>query len=117
MESKLPSSIPAVTLQERLDFPPSILYENRYCYQNNISVLFCVGKTNNRKIVKSAFEIDGPELICKNYKYIPNASHNSKTFLVNSDLYVFDEDIQSSKFKCCVRKFCNKTKTCQVKLI
>ena len=112
-----PSSKPAVTLQERFSFPLRILYKNRYCNQKDTSVLFCVEKINNGKIVKSAFEIDGPELICKNYKYIPNASHNSKTFLVNSDLYVFDEDIQSSKFKCCVRKFCNKTKTCQVKLI
>ena len=112
----MPSSKPAVTLQERLDFPPSILYENRYCNQDDNSVLFCVGKINNGKIVNSAFEIHGPELICKYYKYIPNASHNSKNFLVKFDLYVFDEDIQSSKFKNCMRKFCYKTKTWSSKI-
>ena len=96
---------------ERLDFPPSILYENRYCNQDDNTVLFCVGKINNGKVVKSAFEIHGPELRFNYLKYIPNASHDSKIFLVNSYLYVFDEYRQNGEFKSCVRKYCNKTKT------
>ena len=96
---------------ERLDFPPSILYENRYCNQDDNTVLFCVGKINNGKVVKSAFEILGPELRFNYLKYMPNASHDSKIFLVNSYLYVFDEYRQNGEFKSCVRKYCNKTKT------
>ena len=61
--------------------------------------------------MKSPFEVNGPKLICNYYKYIPNACHDSKTFVVNSDLLVFDGYGTNYEYKSCVRKFCNKTKT------
>ena len=73
MESKLPSSKPAVTLQERLEFPPSILYENRYCNQDNCSILFCGGKNEKNEITKSVFKLCGDKLKHKKYTNMPEA--------------------------------------------
>ena len=38
-----------------LDFPPKVLYENRYCNQDDYSVLIC-GGWNRSDVLKSVFK-------------------------------------------------------------
>ena len=68
MSSCLASSKPEVTMQERksFDFPPKILYENRYCNQDDFSVLVCGGRDKNYKTVESIFKIYCPKFECEN---------------------------------------------------
>ena len=53
MKFCLASSKSEVTMQERktFDFPPRVLYENRYCNQDDFSVLFCGGKKKSGIVV------------------------------------------------------------------
>ena len=61
MES-LSSLKPEVTMQKNFDFPPKVLYENRYCNQDDFSILIC-GRTNeSNKIVESVFKLHGSKL-------------------------------------------------------
>ena len=48
LEFKMPGSA-------SFDFPPKVLYENRYCNQDNFSVLVCGGLRKNNKTVESIF--------------------------------------------------------------
>ena len=59
--SLLSSSKPEGTMQERksLDFPPKVMYENRYCNKDDFSILVCGGKNKTDQNVKSIFKIYG----------------------------------------------------------
>ena len=48
-----------VTMQERksFDFPLKVLYENRYCNQDDFSVLVCGGKNEKNQNMKSVFKL------------------------------------------------------------
>ena len=52
MDSFLSSSKPKITMNERksLNFPPKVLYENRYCNQDDFSVLVCGGRNETGEI-------------------------------------------------------------------
>ena len=45
-------------MQERksFDFPPNVLYENRYCHQDDFKVLVNGGIDKNYEILKSIFK-------------------------------------------------------------
>ena len=66
-----------MSLEERIqkrkisDFPPKILYENRYCKQDDFSILACGGKDRNKTVVNKVFKLDGLELKCKEYTLMP----------------------------------------------
>ena len=64
MES-LSSLKPEVSMQKNFDFPPKVLYENRYCNQDDFNVLVCGGRDKNNKTVKSVFKLQGPNFECK----------------------------------------------------
>ena len=67
MDSFLTCSKPKVTMNGRksLNFPPKILYENRYCNQEDFSILICAGVNENDRLVKSVFKLQGPNFECK----------------------------------------------------
>ena len=74
MDSFLSSSKSIEIMQENFDFPPKVLYENRYCKQDDISILVCGGTiVNSRQIVNSVYKLDGCELKCEKITSIPNA--------------------------------------------
>ena len=52
-------------MQESFNFPQKVLYENRYCNQDDFSVLVCGGRDKNNKTVKSVFKLQGPNFECK----------------------------------------------------
>ena len=77
----LASSKPEVTMQERksFDFPPKVLYENRYCNQDDFSILVCGGIDQNNNLVNNVFKLQGPSFECEKYTNMPEAIYNCKT--------------------------------------
>ena len=110
MDSLLSSLKSIETMQENFDSPPKVLYENRYCNQDDFSVLVCGGKDQNDKLVKSVFKLDGSNFQCEEYTNMPKAFYDCKIAVINSDLFVFGGCIQNGECTRFVRKFCNKTK-------
>ena len=114
----LSSSKQEVTMQKKFDFPPKILYENRYCNQDGFSVLVCGGinlfKTGS-KPVKSVFKLHNTDFKCEKYIDMPKALYACKTVVIDSDLFVFGGYLQNGLYDSCVRKFCSKTKTWSIK--
>ena len=53
--------------RKNLNFPPKVLYKNRYCNQDNFSILVCGGRDKSYKAVKSVYKLDGQELKCKKF--------------------------------------------------
>ena len=100
-------------MQERknFNFPPKVLYENRYCNQDDFSVLVCGGKDKNDKLVRSVFKIHGSKLESEYYTSMPNARSNCKTAVINSELFVFGWCFENYDHNATVTKFCYKTKT------
>ena len=116
MYSFLSSSNPTVTMQESFVFPPKVLYENRYCNQDDLSVIFCGGRNiTARNSLKSVFKLHIPNFECEKYTNMPEALYDCKTAAINSDLFVFGGFLQNGLYDSCVRKFCSKTKTWSIK--
>ena len=68
MKSCLESSKLKVSMQERksFDFPPKVLYENRYCNQNDFSVFVC-GKEKTKDGNIFVLNLLGPIFQCEYY--------------------------------------------------
>ena len=98
-------------MQESFNFPPKILYENRYCNQDDFSILVCGGKIENKKVVNSVYKLDGSNFECEEYTNMSEDLYHCKTAVINADLFVFGGYLQNGEYVNCVRKFCNKTKT------
>ena len=98
-------------MQESSDFPQKVLYQNRYCNQDDFSVLVCGGRDKNHKPVRSVLKLHSPDIKCEKYTYMPEALYDCRTVVINSDLFVFGGYFQNCEYDSCVRKFCNKTKT------
>ena len=97
--------------RSKSNFPPIVLYENRYCNQDDFSILICGGRNEHNKPVKSIFQLYGSRIKCKNYTYLPKGLYNCKSAVINSELYVSGGYSQDDKFDYSVRKFCKNTKT------
>ena len=102
-----------VKMQERksFNFPPKILYENRYCNQDDFSVLVCGGMNEKSIDLKSVYKLDGPKFDCEMFTSMPKRLWNCKTAVINSDLFVFSREFSSNSKVKTVYKFCTKTKT------
>ena len=76
-------------MQERksFDFPPNVLYENRYCYQDDFSVLVCGGRDKNYKTVESIFKFSFPKFECEEFTSMPNPRKYYTTVVINSDFF------------------------------
>ena len=96
-------------MQERksFDFPPKVLYENRYCNQDDFSVLVCGGRNKKREVV---YKLYGCELNSKKCTYIPKVLTKCKIAAINSDLFVLGECSITRTYKS-VRKLFIKNKT------
>ena len=108
MDSLLSSSKPTVVEeQERknYDFPPKNLYINRYCNQDDFSVLICGGYDDDK--LKNTHILDGPKLDCKKYTN-PESLCYCKTAVLNSDYRCGYE--QYYAYDSCGKKFCDESK-------
>ena len=97
--------------EKSFDFPPKVLYENRYCYQDDFSVLICGGKNKNDKIVNTVYKLDGSKLECEKYSGMPRERYSCKTAVINSELFIMRGYLRNKKFDNYIMKFCSKTKT------
>ena len=52
---------------QSFDFPPKILYENKYCNQDDFNVLVCGERIENKKVVRSVFKLHFANFECKEY--------------------------------------------------
>ena len=113
MESFLSSSKPEEKIQERIsfDFPQKILYENRYCKQNDFSILVCRGRNNTCSNWKSVFKLNGSELEYKHFALMTYERSRCKTAIINSELFVLGGCLKNNKFDKSIRKFRIKNKT------
>ena len=100
-------------MQERksFDFSPRVLYENRYCDQDDFSVLICGGRNKSKVVVDTVYKLDGHKLKSEKFKSMPKELYYCKTAVVNSDLFVLGGFSQNEKLSNSLFKFCNKTKT------
>ena len=115
MRSVLSYSKPEVTMQigKSFQFPPRVLYENIYCYQDDFSILVCGGRDRSYKSVKSVYKLHGRELKCEKFTSMPNKLRDCKSAVVNSDLFILGgySKFGVRGFNKSILKFCNKTKT------
>ena len=113
MDSYLSESKLHVLVQRKVfDFPLKILYENRYCNQDDFSILAFGGfNAGSREIVNSDYKLCGRKLKCEKYTCMQTKLYNCKTAVLNSDLFAFGGYKHYGEFDSCVRKFCSKTKT------
>ena len=104
--------------RKRFDFPPKILYENRYCNQNDFSVMVCGGRNKLYRNWKSIFKLNGSELQYKHYALLPYALSKCKTALINSKLFVLGGYSKNNTYDKSIKKFCikNKTWSCKTQL-
>ena len=93
------------------DLQPNILYENRYCNQNDFSILVCGEKNKYNERVKSIFQMHGSTLNYKKYTYLPEGYYSCKIVVIDSDLFVVGGFSTNGKYNYSVRKFCKNTKT------
>ena len=55
---------------EKLFHVPNVLYENRYCNQDDFSILVCGGNTSNSGIktfLNDVYELKGPNFECSKF--------------------------------------------------
>ena len=86
------------------------MYDNRYCNQDDFSVLGCWRLNENIEIVNSVYKLDGRELKYDKYTSMPKEL-DSKTTVINLDLFVLAGNSLNDKFYNNSRKFCNKAQT------
>ena len=69
---------------------PSVLYENRYCNQDEFDIVICGGRKRNNCATSKVKKLKGPEFQAS-IKLTPmlNERKSSKTAVVGSDIYVF----------------------------
>ena len=69
---------------------PSVLYENRYCNQDEFDIVVCGGRKSSGEPTNEITELKGPDF--KNSVQLTpmlNERKSSKTAVVGSDIYVF----------------------------
>ena len=90
MESSFSNSKPKEKIQNinKLDFPFKVLYENRYCNQDDFSFLVFGGRNKLYRNLKSVFKLIGSEFKYEHYALMPYVRYGCKTAVINSELFV-----------------------------
>ena len=93
------------------------MYINKYCNQDDFSVLVCEAVDEIDEPVKCVFKLHGPNFECKKCKNMLEDLYECQTAVIKSYLFVFGGCLQSGKYDNWIKKFCNKTKTCSCKTL
>ena len=67
---------------------PNVLYENRYCNQDDFSILVCGGNNENDTTLNDVYELKGPNFECSKFPSMLEARYDCKTAVINSDIVV-----------------------------
>ena len=73
---------------EELFHVPNVLYENRYCNQDDFSILVCGGGDEYSTASKDVYEIKGATLEGCKFPSMLEARYQCKTAVINSDVLV-----------------------------
>ena len=65
---------------------PAVLYENRYCNQDDFTVLVCGGRKHNKKMLNDVYELKGPNFECSKFASMLEVRYDCKTAVINSDI-------------------------------
>ena len=68
-------------------FVPEVLYENRYCNQNDFSIVICGGKNKRFKIVNDVYELKRSNFNSCKLPSMLEARRECKTAVINSDIF------------------------------
>ena len=66
----------------------NVLYENRYCNQDDFRILVCGVYSRNGTNLNEVYELKGPNLECTEFPSMLEARFACKTAVVNSDIFV-----------------------------
>ena len=70
---------------------PNALYENRYCDQDEFSIVVCGGETDKSRgciSLNDVYELKGPNFECSKFPSMLDARYGCKTAVINSDILV-----------------------------
>ena len=67
---------------------PNVLYENRYCDQDDFSILICGGENENRETLNDVYELKGPDFVPMKFPTMLEPRMNCETAVINSDIFV-----------------------------
>ena len=90
---------------------PNVLYENRYCNQDDFYILVCGGYTKNEEILKDVYELKGANLECTKFPSMLEARYYCKTAVINSDILVVGGFNYTGKRLYSVKNFQKKIKS------
>ena len=66
----------------------NVLYENRYCNQDDFSILVCGGYTQNGRTFNGVYKLKPPNLEFSEFPSMLKSRYDCKTAVVNSDIIV-----------------------------
>ena len=67
---------------------PSVLYENRYCDQDEFSIVVCGRESRGYMSLNDVYEMKGPNFECSKFPSMLDARYDCKTAVINSDILV-----------------------------
>ena len=76
----------------------NVLYENRYCNQDDFSILVCGGRTLDRGALNDVYELKGPTFKSSKFPSMLEARESCRTAVINSNYFVvggFNESLRS----------------------
>ena len=73
-----------------------VLYENRYCDQEDFSVLVCGGETKNKKYSNHVFEVKLPTFKVSKCASMVKPRFRPELVVVNSDVMAIGGDVDSN---------------------
>ena len=82
------SKLLASTKDRKLLNVPNELYENRYCNQDDFSILVCGGRNRMNETSNDVYELKGPNFECSKFPSMLEARFSCKTAVINSDVLV-----------------------------
>ena len=73
---------------EKMINVPNVLYENRYCNQDDFSILVCGGFTKNVPSLNDVYKLKSPNFDCSHFPSMIEARYYCETAVISSDVVV-----------------------------
>ena len=65
---------------------PKVLYQNRYCDQDDFSVLVCGGRDKNKRLLNQVFKVKFPSFEVTAFPFMEKPHNMLKITTINSDI-------------------------------
>ena len=91
---------------------PTVLYENRYCDQDDFSILICGGENENREALNDVYELKGPDFVPMKFPSMLEPRSLCETAVISSDIFVVGGSLSNNvKVTYSVEIWSEKSKT------